>query len=113
MGKEPCTIAEIGCNHKGELEVAKELLTLAKECGATCGKFQKRTPKELLTPEQYNAPHPNPANAYGDTYGAHREALELSLEGHKELQEHCKNRFGIFEFRLGYYFSKGDRVFES
>jgi len=86
----PKVIAEIGCNHKGELEIAKELLTLAKECGATCGKFQKRTPKELLTPDQYNAPHPNPNNAYGDTYGAHREALELSLEDHKELQDHCK-----------------------
>jgi N-acetylneuraminate synthase len=86
----PKVIAEIGCNHKGELEVAKDLLTLAKECGATCGKFQKRTPKELLTPEQYNAPHPNPNNSYGDTYGAHREALELSLDDHKELQEHCK-----------------------
>merc|ERR1719335_1347043 len=84
-------IAEIGCNHKGELEIAKELLTLAKECGATCGKFQKRTPKELLTPDQYNAPHPNPHNAYGDTYGAHREALELSLDDHKELQKHCQS----------------------
>jgi N-acetylneuraminate synthase len=88
--KQPQTIAEIGCNHKGELEIAKELLTLAKECGATVGKFQKRTPKELLTPEQYAAPHPNPQNSYGDTYGAHREALELSVEDHKELQEHCK-----------------------
>merc|ERR1719316_1784020 len=88
--QEPCVIAEIGCNHKGELEIAKELLTLAKECGADVGKFQKRTPKELLTPEQYAAPHPNPHNSYGDTYGAHREALELSVEDHKELQEHCK-----------------------
>merc|ERR1719428_532853 len=87
--KEPKVIAEIGCNHKGELAIAKELLTLAKDCGATCGKFQKRTPKELLTPEQYNAPHPNPNNSYGDTYGAHREALELSVEDHKELQDHC------------------------
>jgi N-acetylneuraminate synthase len=86
----PKVIAEIGCNHKGEIEIAKELLSLAKECGATCGKFQKRTPKELLTPDQYSAPHPNPHNSYGDTYGAHREALELSLEDHRELQEHCK-----------------------
>merc|ERR1719478_1694655 len=86
----PKVIAEIGCNHKGELDIAKELLSLAKECGATVGKFQKRTPKELLTPEQYAAPHPNPQNSYGDTYGAHREALELSVEDHKELQEHCK-----------------------
>merc|ERR1719446_246827 len=88
--KEAKIIAEIGCNHKGELEVAKELLTLAKEAGATCGKFQKPTPKELLTPEQYNAPHPNPRNSYGATYGEHREFLELSVDDHKELQEHCK-----------------------
>jgi len=89
--QEPHVIAEIGCNHKGEIQIAKDLLTLAKESGAFCGKFQKRTPKELLTPEQYAAPHPNPNNSYGDTYGAHREALELSVEDHKELQEHCKS----------------------
>mmetsp|Transcript_62456 Transcript_62456/g.202461 ORF Transcript_62456/g.202461 Transcript_62456/m.202461 type:complete len:321 (-) Transcript_62456:139-1101(-) len=83
-------IAEIGCNHKGEIEVAKELLTLAKKSGATCGKFQKRTPKELLTPEQYNAPHPNPQNSYGATYGEHREFLELSVDDHRELQKHCE-----------------------
>lgn len=88
---EPKVIAEIGCNHKGEIETAKELLTLCKEAGATVGKFQKRTPKELLTPEQYNAPHPNPHNSYGATYGEHREFLELSVDDHKELQDHCKS----------------------
>jgi N-acetylneuraminate synthase len=87
----PQVIAEIGCNHKGELEVAKELLTLAKKSGATVGKFQKRTPKELLTPAQYNAAHPNPHNSYGATYGEHREFLELSVDDHRELQEHCKS----------------------
>lgn len=75
----------------GEKEKAKELLTIAKECGADVGKFQKRSPKELLTPEQYSAPHPNPQNSYGNTYGAHREFLELSLDDHRELQEHCKS----------------------
>jgi N-acetylneuraminate synthase len=89
--KQPKVIAEIGCNHKGELDIAKQLLTAAKEAGATVGKFQKRTPKELLTPEQYAAPHPNPNNSYGDTYGAHREALELGVEDHKILQDHCKS----------------------
>jgi len=88
--KEPKVIAEIGCNHRGELDTAKELLSLAKESGATVGKFQKRTPKELLTPEQYNAPHPNPHNSFGSTYGAHREFLELNLDDHKELQKHCQ-----------------------
>lgn len=75
----------------GEKEKAKELLTIAKECGADVGKFQKRNPKELLTPDQYSAPHPNPQNSYGSTYGAHREFLELSLDDHRELQEHCKS----------------------
>merc|ERR1712232_320328 len=90
MGKTPKVIAEIGCNHKGEKDIAKQLLTLAKNAGATVGKFQKRTPKELLTPEQYNAPHPNKHNSFGETYGEHREFLELSIEDHRELQEHCK-----------------------
>merc|ERR1711972_885701 len=81
--RQPKVIAEIGCNHKGEKETAKELLTLAKQSGATVGKFQKRTPKELLTPAQYNAPHPNPQNSYGSTYGEHREFLELSVDDHR------------------------------
>jgi len=86
----PRVIAEIGCNHKGEVETAKELLTLAKEAGADVGKFQKRNPRELLTKEQYEAPHPNPDNSYGTTYGAHREFLELNLDDHRELQAHCQ-----------------------
>jgi len=88
--KEAKIIAEIGCNHKGEIEIAKELLLLAKQSGATVGKFQKRNPTELLTPEQYEAPHPNPRNAYGATYGEHREFLELSLDDHRELKKYCK-----------------------
>jgi sialic acid synthase len=92
---EPCkVVAEIGCNHMGSMDIAKELMKLAMESGATYAKFQKRCPKELLTPEQYNKPHPVPANAYGATYGAHREFLEFSLEQHKELYEYGK-KIGI------------------
>mmetsp|Transcript_25870 Transcript_25870/g.83554 ORF Transcript_25870/g.83554 Transcript_25870/m.83554 type:complete len:333 (+) Transcript_25870:15-1013(+) len=87
--KEPRVMAEIGCNHMGDFEIAKELLTLAKQSGADFGKFQKRNPKELLTAEQFEAPHPNPRNAYGDTYGAHREYLELTVDQHRELKKHC------------------------
>nr|WP_321405963.1 N-acetylneuraminate synthase family protein [uncultured Carboxylicivirga sp.] len=84
-------IAEIGCNHKGDIEIAKELIKVAKIfCNADVVKFQKRNNKELLTEEQYNAPHPNPANSYGDTYGAHREFLEFSLEQNKELKDYCE-----------------------
>ena len=77
-------IAEID-NHKGEIAIAKELITLAKDCGAHIAKFQKRNSKELLPEKQYNAPHPNPANSYGSTYGEHREFLELDKSEHSEL----------------------------
>ena len=87
---EPKIIAEIGCNHKGEMEIAKELIQLAKFCNADVAKFQKRNNKELLTEEQYNAPHPNQRNAYGETYGEHREKLEFSKEQHLELKKYCE-----------------------
>ena len=85
----PKIVAEIGCNHMGDMDIAKELVLLAKEAGANYVKFQKRNNKELLTKEQYNAVHPVPSNSYGDTYGAHREYLEFSIEQNKELKEYC------------------------
>ncbi len=88
--KKPKIIAEIGCNHKGDFEIAKELILLAKTCGADYAKFQKRNVRELLTEEQYNAPHPNKMHAYGETYGEHREFLEFTAEQHAELKEFCK-----------------------
>lgn len=88
-------IAEVGCNHKGDLEIAKQMINIAAvHCNADVVKFQKRNNKELLTEEQYNAPHPNPINSYGNTYGEHREFLELSIEQHKELKSYCE-KFGI------------------
>lgn len=89
--KKPYVIAEIGCNHKGEMEIAKELIKIAKIfCNADAVKFQKRHNKELLTEEQYNTPHPNPANSYGNTYGEHREYLEFSTVQHRELKDYCE-----------------------
>ena len=83
---KPYVIAEAGCNHMGQMEIAKELIqTAAIFCKADAIKFQKRCNKELLTPEQYNAPHPHPENSYGKTYGEHREFLEFSLDQHKQL----------------------------
>ncbi len=87
----PFVVAEIGCNHKGDMEIAKKLIkTAAIYCEADAVKFQKRCNRELLTLEQYNAPHPNPINSYGKTYGEHREFLEFTVEQHKELKEYCE-----------------------
>ena len=89
--KKPYIRAEAGCNHMGNMEIAHELInTAAIFCKADAIKFQKRCPKELLTKEQYDSPHPNPANAYGDTYGKHREFLEFDIEQHMLLKKWCE-----------------------
>lgn len=91
MYKKPYVIAEAGCNHMGQMDIAHELINIAAFfCKADAIKFQKRCPKELLTEEQYNAPHSVPANAYGNTYGAHREFLEFTVHQHAQLKEWCE-----------------------
>lgn len=91
MYKKPFIIAEAGCNHMGQMKIARDLIeTAAHFCNANAIKFQKRCPKELLTTEQYDAPHPNPKNAYGETYGAHREFLEFTVDQHAQLKEWCE-----------------------
>lgn len=89
--QRPRVISEIGCNHMGQFEIAKELIRLSKDCGAEYAKFQKRNSRELLTPDQYNAPHPIPYNAYGATYGAHREYLEFDQTQHAALKEYAES----------------------
>lgn len=89
--QKPKVIAEIGCNHMGKMEIAKELIFLAKQSGVGYVKFQKRNNKELLTKEQYNAPHPIPENSYGPSYGEHREYLEFNYHQHAELKEYCES----------------------
>lgn len=89
--RRPMVIAEIGCNHKGDLKIAKEMIKIAALFSKVDAvKFQKRNNKELLSEDEFNAPHPNPANSYGATYGEHREFLEFTLEQHKELKELCE-----------------------
>ena len=91
---KPVVIAEIGCNHKGDMEIAHKMIKLLgtfkllnENAYIDIVKFQKRTNKELLSPEEYNAPHPHPENSYGATYGLHREALEFTVEQHKVLKQ--------------------------
>ena len=88
----PKIIAEIGCNHKGSIDIAKEMVVIAKKfCNVDIVKFQKRNPRELLDEVEYKTPHPIKTNSYGDTYGKHREFLELSLDDHIELKNLCEN----------------------
>ena len=92
MYKKPFIIAEAGCNHMGQMSIAKDLIEVAaRYCKVDAIKFQKRNPRELLTEEQYNAPHPNPQNSYGKTYGEHREFLEFDVEQHRQLKKWCED----------------------
>lgn len=84
-------MAEIGCNHKGDMEIAKEMIHVAAYyCKADAVKFQKRCNRELLSEKEYNAPHPNPVNSYGDSYGEHREYLEFDVDQHRQLKVWCE-----------------------
>ena len=87
----PKIIAEIGCNHMGQMDIAHEMIKVAAQfCKVDIIKFQKRTNRELLTPEEYRAPHPNPVHSYGSTYGEHREFLEFDIGQHRQLKAWCE-----------------------
>lgn len=93
-------IAEIGQNHCGDIDRAKELIVAAMGCGVDAVKFQKRTNKELYTDELYNAPYIGP-QSFGKTYGEHREALELDISQHSELKGYA-NTNGLIYFATAF-----------
>ncbi len=85
-------IAEIGCNHMGRMDIAKEMIEVAKYfCKVYGVKFQKRNPREYLSEDEYNSPHPVSYHSYGKTYGEHREALEFTIDENRELKKYCES----------------------
>lgn len=83
--KEPKLVAELCCNHQGDINIAKKMIFEAKKAGADYTKFQKWAPLSSLTKKEYNTNHPFPPNSFAEPYGKHREFLEFSIEQHKEL----------------------------
>jgi len=82
-------IAEIGHNHQGSLQKARELFREAKLAGAHAVKLQKRDNRGLYTRAAFNKPYDN-ENSFGATYGEHREFLEFGLKEYKELQAYAR-----------------------
>ena len=103
-------IAEIGHNHQGSLEQAKQLVDAAKECGADAVKLQKRENRALYTRAFFDQPYDN-ENSFGRTYGEHREALELSARRACELQAHARE-VGITFFATAFDFESADLLAE-
>ena len=100
------TIAEIGHNHQGKIETAKEMFRVAKECGADAVKLQKRDNRSLFTRAGYERPYENP-NSYGATYGEHREFLEFGESEYKELIDYTKE-IGVTLFATAFDFNSAD-----
>jgi sialic acid synthase len=84
----PFVIAEVGQNHQGDLDVAREYIRIFAFEGADAVKFQTRNNKYLFSQDAYDAPYAS-ENAFAETYGAHREKLELKPEWLPILKEDC------------------------
>ncbi|KAL1123008.1 hypothetical protein AAG570_003332 [Ranatra chinensis] len=91
----PCfIIAEIGQNHQGDVQIAKELIRVAKECGADCIKFQKSCLTEKFTRGALDRDYAG-EHSWGATYGQHKERLEFDKSQYLELQQYAADQVGI------------------
>jgi len=80
-------IAEIGINHNGDLEIAKELIKNAADAGFDAVKFQKRTIDIVYEQEFLAGPRESP---WGTTQRAQKEGLEFDLSDYREIDRFCK-----------------------
>jgi sialic acid synthase len=109
-GSECYVIAEIGHNHQGDVEKAKQLIRSAHEWGVNAVKLQKRSNRTLYTHAYYDQPYDNEFS-FGHTYGEHREALELDADEYRELQRYARE-LGITFFATAFDFESADMLAE-
>jgi N-acetylneuraminate synthase len=81
-------VAEIGINHNGSLEIAKQLMDLAKNSGCDAVKFQKRTLDIVYTQSILDTPRESP---WGKTTRDQKQGLEFSSEQYMEIDQYSKN----------------------
>tara|TARA_B100002003_G_scaffold167561_1_gene155597 strand:- start:325 stop:1179 length:855 start_codon:yes stop_codon:yes gene_type:complete len=80
-------IAEIGINHNGDIEIAKQLGDVAKDAGVDAVKFQKRTIDAVYKAEFLDSPRESP---WGKTQRDQKEGLEFGFDEFKEIDRYCK-----------------------
>jgi N-acetylneuraminate synthase len=89
-GKPVYVIAEIGINHNGDLEIAKQLIDVAVVAGCDAVKFQKRTPELCVPVEQRDLMRETPWGVM--TYLEYRERIEFGIEQYEEIDRYCSQK---------------------
>ena len=85
---QPCyVIAEIGINHNGDIDLAKQLINVAVGAGCSAVKFQKRTIDVVYSADELAKPRENP---FGPTNGDLKRGLEFEIEEYREIARYCK-----------------------
>lgn len=87
IARHVLVIAEIGINHNGDINIAKQLIDMAKDAGCDAVKFQKRTIDIVYMKEFLDSPRESP---WGSTQRAQKEALEFGKEEYDEIDAYCK-----------------------
>ncbi len=80
-------IAEIGINHNGDINIAKNLIKVAKDAGCDAVKFQKRTVELIYSKELLDSPRESP---WGTTQREQKLGLEFNIDQYKEIDRYCK-----------------------
>lgn len=86
---EPCyVIAEIGINHNGSLDAAKQLVSAARLANCQAVKFQKRTPEICVPPAQQSILRETPWGLM--TYLEYRHKVEFDASNYQEISNYCR-----------------------
>jgi N-acetylneuraminate synthase len=87
-GSPAYVIAEIGINHNGDLDIAKQMIDAALHAGADAVKFQKRTPEVCTPPEQQKQMRETPWGYI--TYLDYRYKVEFDEQQYCEIDDYCR-----------------------
>jgi N,N'-diacetyllegionaminate synthase len=90
--KKVLIIAEAGVNHNGDLKIAKQLIDAASDSGADIVKFQTFKAENLVSKDARKADYQVINTKNSDTQFSMLKKLELNVNDHYELIEHCKSR---------------------
>ncbi len=89
-GEPVFTIAEIGINHNGSIDIAKRLIDGAVRAGCDAVKFQKRTPEKCVPRDQWDRMRDTPWGRM--RYIDYRREVELSRRDYATIDSYCREQ---------------------